>query len=258
MYSRSVAGTVCSFEASGGLINGSLVMQDRETDTYWELMKSEGIAGPLRGKHLTKLPALKTQWSDWEKSHPKTLVLSVNGREDISRNPYANYFKSSKGFRGLRAADERLATKAPLLALTHEGLHLAIPHAHVTGGGVLALPDKGGSLFAHRPAGASVFRSTRAYFVRGKVERREGTWVHVPSGARFDTEREEWSPGKGPAPRPLNGMDTFWVTWSLAHPKTLVLTPEGPQAAPEASPKGSPEEGPRPATRPAGKGPRWF
>ncbi|MBL4843979.1 MAG: DUF3179 domain-containing protein [Planctomycetes bacterium] len=252
MYSRRVGGKVCSFEASGGLIHGSLVMQDRETNTYWELMKSVGIAGPLRGKHLKKLPAVKTQWRDWLKSHPKTVILSVNGREDSLRDPYANYVKSSKGFRGLEAADDRLATKASLLALTLGKRHVAVPHEHLVGGAVFSL---GGSesLFAHRPEGASLFRSTRAFLSRGAISRKRGTWVHLPSGAQFDPTREVWVKGRGELPRAVTGFDTFWVTWSLAHPETLVLTPKGVLQAPKRA-KPVP-----PTTRPApSKELRWF
>ena len=89
------------------------------------------------------------------------------------------------------------------------------------------------------------------------IEKREGAWVHVPSGARFDAKRGAWSEAKG-APAPLvSGFDTFWVTWSLAHPDTVVLTPKGPIASPKKARPPSSRPTRPPTSRPA-KGGRWF
>ena len=45
MYSREYQGRALNFEASGGLLNASLVMQDKETDTYWSIIEGKAIAG---------------------------------------------------------------------------------------------------------------------------------------------------------------------------------------------------------------------
>ncbi len=83
MYSRRYDGQLLTFEASGGLINSSLVMQDRETNSYWAIMKGEAIAGLKKGTELAELPlGKKMKWKRWKRKHPDTLVLSVNGTED--------------------------------------------------------------------------------------------------------------------------------------------------------------------------------
>ena len=56
MYSRSYAGQELRFEASGGLINRSLVMQDKETDSYWAIMKGRSVGGTLAGTQLAEIP----------------------------------------------------------------------------------------------------------------------------------------------------------------------------------------------------------
>lgn len=117
MYSRDYGGKRYTFEASGGLMHGALVMQDDETLSYWALLTASAIAGPLRGSRLRELPGWrKAKWGDWVKQHPDTQVLSVQGRQNLPYSPYASYFASSDGFRGLKAEDPRLPTKEPIYA----------------------------------------------------------------------------------------------------------------------------------------------
>ena len=81
MYSRDYEDVTVEFEASGGLINSSLVMQDRQTDTYWSMMKGKAISGELEGNDLVELPVSeKMQWRDWKVKHPDTLVLCARLR----------------------------------------------------------------------------------------------------------------------------------------------------------------------------------
>ena len=49
MYARSYAGKEYSFEPSGGLIDGALVMQDFETNSYWYIMTQEAVSGAAKG-----------------------------------------------------------------------------------------------------------------------------------------------------------------------------------------------------------------
>ena len=71
----------------------------------------EAIEGEKKGARLKEIPiAVKTQWRDWVKKHPNTLVLSVDGKED-SKEGYISYFNSPRGFRGISATDRRLESK---------------------------------------------------------------------------------------------------------------------------------------------------
>lgn len=106
MYGREYDGKELRFEPSGGLIHSSLVMQDKETDTYWSLMEGRALAGELEGTPLVELPAgEKTTWGDWVARYPESLVLSVDGFEHDEIDPYENYFDSSEGFRGAEASN---------------------------------------------------------------------------------------------------------------------------------------------------------
>jgi Protein of unknown function (DUF3179) len=51
------------------------VFKDRETGSKWQQTLSTATSGPLKGTHLELYPFLLTQWGEWRKQHPDTLVL---------------------------------------------------------------------------------------------------------------------------------------------------------------------------------------
>lgn len=243
MYGRNYGGRTLNFEPSGGLMNASLVMQDKQTDTYWSIMSGEAEAGPLAGTDLDELPVgTKTTWAQWVAEYPDTLVLSVyrqtrDGRrilvQDAGGSAYAGYFAGDEGYRGIEAADDRLETKAQIHAFVHDGEPYAVDLSKVAGGKTFDLPD-GTHLFVYREAGDEIFRGSAAFLSQQGFERRDGQWVELGTGAEFDPERRDFYGGSllrrasyyfggtGPVGR-LNGFDTFWYTWSLTHEDTKLL-----------------------------------
>lgn len=210
MYSRDYEDETVEFEASGGLINSSLVMQDRQTDTYWSIMQGKAIAGRLEGHDLLELPVSeKMQWRDWRAKHPGTLVLSVEGKEDAP-SAYQDYFVAPEGYRGQRAKDNRLPTKEPVFAFHHGELAYAVRQKDIEGGTVYELEDGAFALLV-RTKGSSMFASTTAYLSERGFERSGGEWVEIGSGVPL-SETE-----------PLRGFDTFWYNFSLNNPDTRLL-----------------------------------
>ena len=156
MYSRDYRGKTVRFEASGGLVNSSLVMQDRETDTYWAIMEGKAEAGELEGTELVELPVgEKIQWRQWLRKHPDTLVLSVDGKQDAP-DSYSRYFREETGFRGQNATDARLPTKEPIFAFRSGGVAYAVPHRVIENGAAFTLSN-GTHVLLFRRAGASMF-----------------------------------------------------------------------------------------------------
>lgn len=221
MYSREYGGKKVNFEASGGLMLGSLVMQDKETDSYWSIMSGDAVAGPFAGTELEEIPAgRKMQWMDWVRLHPDTLVLSVQGREDAGRDPYEDYFASDAGFGGLEALDERLPTKEPVFAFRFHGEAYAVPYRESEGGAIFKAD--GNEFFLFREKGSPIFQSTAAYLIRdGSVELQNEGWTHRPSGTAFDPEKLAFPEIE--ALEPLPGFDTFWYSWSLVQKDTVIL-----------------------------------
>lgn len=219
MYSREYDGKELHFEASGGLMNSSLVMQDQETDTYWSIMTGRAEGGSLKGAALRELPVSeKVQWSEWKRRHPETLVLSVNGRE-WAQDGYADYWESPQGFGGQRASDQRLATKAPIYAFEYGGSRYAVAHERLEGGATFTMPD-GAVLFLYRAPGAEIFASTAAWTSRAGFRLVDGAWHELGSSAAFDAATGRF---EGAAAQRLGGFDTFWYNWSLNNPDTELL-----------------------------------
>jgi hypothetical protein len=169
---------------------------------------------------------VKVQWKDWQAAHPETRVLSVGGVAHVEKNAYESYMGSRSGFRQTEARDARLATKEPVYAFQLGGAKYAVPFRAFSDGGLF---EAGGrSIFLYRPREAALYHSTRAFSApAGGFERRDGGWYHLASGARFEPRGGEFAGGQGARPARLEGFDTFWYTWSLTHPDTVVLgTPE--------------------------------
>jgi hypothetical protein len=229
VYGRRYGGRDLRFEASGGLLHASLVMRDKETDTYWSVITGDAIAGELAGTPLEELPlGEKTRWKDWVARHPDTVVLSVGGREHVEDNPYEGYFASPSGFRAVEARDRRLETKDPIFSFQMDGRRYAVPFEAFEGGAVFRAGDR--ELFLYRATDVEVFSSTRAFQgAEGDFVRRADGWHHLPSGARFDAKRGRFVGAPGAKVPKLEGFDTYWYVWSLTHPDTEVLAPRNPE-----------------------------
>ena len=219
MYDRDYDGTLLNFEASGGLTNASLVMQDKQTNTYWSLMKGKALAGTMKGEPLKELSiGEKTTWEEWRTKHPNTKVLSVNSKED-GRNPYQTYFKDQQGFRGLEANDQRLETKSPIFAFRHADKTYAVPYSEFESGGVFDLPD-GSQVFLYRDLKDDLFRSTSVFISQDGFASDDETWTESKTKSKFDKSTRLFN---GDVER-LKGFDTFWYNWSLNNPETELLT----------------------------------
>jgi hypothetical protein len=225
VYSRQIEDVTYTFEPSGGLLNASLVMQDRETDSYWSITTERAIHGAARGQKLRKLPgAEKTTWGAWRKLHPQSKVLSVEGVEHEPQEAYADYFGGESTFRNMKVDDKRLEAKELIYVFHHGGQPMAIPHTSFVAGAVAQVGEQ--QLFLYREQEDSFYRSTAAFLVAkgAQVERLGGSFVvrqgeHMvlwnSSDRRFD--------GETSLVEPFEGFDTYWYIWSLTNKKTEIL-----------------------------------
>ncbi len=207
MYDRRYDGKVLTFEASGGLINSSLVLQDRETDSYWAIMRAKSLNGELAGTPMKEIAVnRKMTWKNWREAHPDTLVLSVNGVEDQAQG-YDQYFSSSQGFRGSRAEDARLSTKAPIFAFRINNHPYAVSYDSIIGGQDFDIGDS--RVFFYRSESDGLHDSTLAYI----GDMHTDCEFEMTLGSFTGTD----------CPVPLIGFDTFWYNWSLNNPDTELL-----------------------------------
>lgn len=220
MYDRTINQQELTFEASGGLINSSLVLQDRETDSYWPIMRGDAVAGALEGTQLRELATnKKMKWKDWRRKHPDTLVLSVAGREDAEAQ-YEKYFQSEEGFRGSQAEDQRLKTKQAIFAFRWQGNSYAAPFPSFAGG--KSWDIGGDQVFLYRDTDAQLHASTIAFVATEKFVEERNLWRSASSGCTFNTAIQLFE-GSDSCPQELTGFDTFWYNWSLNNPDTKLL-----------------------------------
>ena len=217
VYDRHYDDRTLSFEASGALWDASLVMRDRETDSWWSIMTSEAIGGEMEGAPLVELPVSeKTTWGDWVSRHPDTRVLSIDGREHVDSNPYDEYFAGDGTFRDLRIDDDRLPPKTPIFAFRIDGEPWAVPHEAVEGGRLARIDASGGPvrLLLHRPPDAPLFASTEAWRVTSDAG-------SAPEAADLLARLHAGDEPVGV--EPFAGIDTFWYNWAAANDGTRLV-----------------------------------
>lgn len=203
MYDREYGERELKFEASGALWQATIVMRDRETDSWWSIITAKAISGEMEGADLKVLPyGEKATWSDWVERYPHTLVLSVDGREHNPVNYYDSYFVSEMTYENLEIADQRLEPKTPIFSFHHGGKTWAAPHAAFAGGRIFDLGEHG-RIFLNREEGASLFASTHAFFVAED-------FVAEDAGLTEGLEA-------------IQGFDTFWYNWVAVNKGSEVL-----------------------------------
>jgi Protein of unknown function (DUF3179) len=219
-YDRRVGDRELRFEPSGVLMHGSIVIQDKETESFWPLLHEKSLYGPLEGRSLTRIPGVvKARFADWVREHPDTLVWSLYGQEQLSPNPMMSYLASSSGYRGTLAEDARLATKEPVFGFLRQGTPFAVAASDLAGGRSFAV--KGGSVFLYRSSGAALNETTRAFASTRGFALKGGAWLESGTGARFDPAAGRFRGTD--VPSALEGFDTFWYVWSLNYPGTALL-----------------------------------
>lgn len=195
MYDRKIGDEVLTLEASGALQDAALIMRDRETNSWWSMMRAVGIGGTHDGTPLPETSlGEKVQWKEWVTRHPNTKVLVVEGETFVAENAYLSYFQSDKQAFDHEAGDDRLPGKAPIYTFRFGGKPYAIAHTEIEGGLELTLPDTDVIVSFFRETGASVFANTAAFRVTANGER----------------ER-------------LAGFDTYWYVWITQNRETVLL-----------------------------------
>jgi hypothetical protein len=119
---------------NAGVVGGNEVFKDRETGTRWQQSSLEAISGPLKGTHLELYPFLLTNWDEWHRLHPDTLVLKpLPGYADriAAKNEQIRQSFSGEGRAPSDVVyrDNRLKPKTMVLGLDVAGESMAFPRA---------------------------------------------------------------------------------------------------------------------------------
>jgi hypothetical protein len=125
VFRAAAKGHQLQFE-NAGVIGGNEVFKDRETDSRWQQSSLEAISGPLKGEYLELYPFLLTDWGEWRRLHPDTVVLKpLPGYADRipERNEMIREGLSGEGSAppGVLRVDDRLKPKTMVLGLAVGG-----------------------------------------------------------------------------------------------------------------------------------------
>lgn len=99
MYDREFEGKAHHF-GTIGVDEGTLIMYDDETDSYWSQLVGKAVSGDMEGTQLEKIPSTMTTWRQWKDLHPETTVYvkpSVPYNSRFTTETFAKIAKMEPG-----------------------------------------------------------------------------------------------------------------------------------------------------------------
>jgi len=225
---------------NAGVIGGNEVFKDRETDSRWQQSSLEAISGPLKGEHLELYPFLLTDWGEWRRLHPDTVVLKpLPGYADRipERNEMIRQGLSGEGSPppGVLRVDDRLKPKTMVLGLAVSGSDEAFPLSILRQERVIN-EQIGGQpvLVVHQPSSDTTtafiarFKGTRLKFVAANAEATE--LIDEQTKSRWNPYGECISGAfKGSQLTSLILEPEYWFAWSEFHPDTKIYAATEPK-----------------------------
>jgi len=221
---------------NAGVAEGNEVFKDRGTGSRWQQSSLKAISGPLQGTRLQLYPFLLTNWEEWRRLHPDTLVLKpLPGYADriAEKNKMIR-----EGLSGTGAApddvtyhDDRLKPKTMVLGLDVGGTSKAFPLDALRR--VRVINDLFGGkpvLVVHQPKSDT----TTAFVARAAGKTLTFEAANAEASALVDRQTgSRWDPYgacvsgslKGSALEPIVLEPEYWFAWSEFHRDTTIYTP---------------------------------
>ena len=237
---------ILDFGTSGLLLNSSLVMYDRRTETLWSHFTAQAVHGLLVGTELTTLPVGMVAWGAWRDAHPNGLVLSTDTgfERDYGQSPYPGYDTSPTPFLFQGEVDGQLtamtrivgisdtlrdtsqALAVPLINLAEEKvIHTEFAEADIV---MWWVPGMNSALNLHDIVFSKDVGSVGVF-----SRLVNGTGLSFqPQGQSFIDEQtgSTWNVLGQAIQGPLTGqklqriehLDTFWFAWAAFWPDTVI------------------------------------
>ncbi|HEY5907186.1 MAG TPA: DUF3179 domain-containing (seleno)protein, partial [Vicinamibacteria bacterium] len=225
-FRREAFGRTLSLKVAG-VLNGTIVLEDRETGTLFSPFGGRGLEGPLAGRKLDRLPLVFTHWDEWVARHPDTDV--VFARETLRGGHGAWYTPGKWGIVSemgstIADLDPRLPENTIVYGVESEpGKAYPLGDVKAQGG---VLNDAVGSLpvviVARGTLEAAGFERRlggRALTFRAVAEP-PGAMLDEETGSRWSVEGEALSgPLRAKRLARLDGYSVEWHVWSAYNPR---------------------------------------
>jgi hypothetical protein len=218
---------------NAGVVGGNEVFQDRESGSRWQQSSLQAISGPLKGEHLELYRFLLTDWREWRRLHPDTLVLKpLPGYAD--RIPAMNEM-IRRGLSGTGSAppgvlrvDDRLKPRTMILGLDVGASSEAFPLSVLREARVIH-DELGGKpvLIVHQPSSDT----TTAFVARAKGETLQFRAANAEATELTDKETgSHWDAYGKCLSGPLKGSQLeglilepeYWFAWSEFHAESKI------------------------------------
>ena len=242
-YDRRVGERILDFGTSGSLLNSSLVMYDRQTESLWSHYTGQAVVGHLTGAELDLIPVQTVSFERLLSTYPQGQVLSLSTGHfrEYGQNPYEFYDSNSRPFLFGGPLDDRLDPIARVVALRDGGEGAVIPHAMLAEHRVVSFTFAGRELVAlFEPGTASALDSpviaegrdvgATGVFV-GSLDGQPlelsasvgGGFADASTGVTFDVLGRPLDPADGAALEPVEHLDTFWFAAAAFYPDAEII-----------------------------------
>ena len=244
-YDRRVGERILDFGTSGALLNSSLVMYDRQTESLWSHYTGQAVVGHLTGAQLDLIPVQTVSFEAFLAAHPGGTVLSLDtghGRS-YGQNPYDFYDNpDSTPFLFGGPFDDRLDPMTRVVALRGGGEASAvIPYDVLAERRVVPFTFGGRELVALYEPGTASALDTRV-IAEGRDVGATGVFVRSVDGRRLELEATSAggfsdsdtgavfdilgrSPGSDARLEAVEHLDTFWFAAAAFYPDAQIIDP---------------------------------
>jgi Protein of unknown function (DUF3179) len=224
---------------NAGVVGGNEVFKDRETGSRWQQSSLEAISGPMKGTHLALYPFLLTNWREWRRLHPETLVLKpLPGYADRipekNRQIRAGLRDDGDAPEGVLYKDNRLKPRVMVLGIDVDGASKAFPLQALRQ--VRVVNDRLGGkpiVIVHQPSSdtttAFVARAGNGRLTFSAANPDASELVDEETGSRW-TAYGECTDGrlKGSKLETVILEPEYWFAWSEFHRGSDIYTPPRP------------------------------
>jgi hypothetical protein len=220
---------------NAGVIGGNEVFRDKETGSRWQQSSLEAFSGPMKGEHLKLRAFLLTNWGEWQKLHPDTLVLKplpgyAERIPEVNKRVQEGLLQRGNAPDGVLRTDSRLPPKTMILGLDVEGVNKAFPlnalrQTRVVNDTLGQTPI----LIVHQPGSDT----TTAFLARLNGNQLTFTAANPEATELIDQTHSRWDPYGHCIAGKFKGSDLesliiepeYWFAWSEFHPDTAIFAP---------------------------------
>ena len=240
VYKRQVDGKTLRFGVSGNLLNSDLIMWDDATESWWQQLTGDAIAGDFSGMRLEFVTSQLVGFGVFGERYPEGKVLR-GPFGAYGRNPYPGYDSSKTPFLFRGPVDERLHPTERVLAAKVAGEPAAFPFSllrqnrvvnQTIGNTDFVIFWRAGAVSALDKAEIDQSRDVgMALMYERQLENGEAlNFSHDGSGFLDKETGSRWNifgeaidgPLSGTALKQMHAAPHFWFAWAVFNPETLL------------------------------------